>query len=481
MFRPYLLIWLFVMAGMATTVFASEVGAYGANVFFVNYTESMFLSINTDIWFHIPLNDHQLAFLAFLQALSNQPGNKPSIVSVNITSTGVRPLGAYSSYETYLINATLSDAATTLLFYPVTVYWAPDIPPETAYLVALPGTKYAIMYTTIIESSTICKDQLVFSVTTPMFVSDTILAEVWYTTCTNSIAYTPINVTININGVNYMLVFNPYNGTSMTYPQPPVTYVFNVTAQAGSIVAYNLPLTTPLTNCFFNPSITLSHSCESSGFFKLPPGYELIKYPMYMSPIVYNSMPLIVTYPTRPGLYLLLNPYTIPPSDAAPISSYVIIYANVTGPSVVFRELFSVSVPYGTRGLMTIHPSPLQLNGTASGGYLARIIGGIYTRGASALFYGWVAGYNTDSPRFVSVVLYVYDTRGFWALTPTTLKVMLFDDYSNLIGYGLVTLEPNYWAWAVIIVSLITAMVIVVVVYCRWRCRKWERGGVIKI
>jgi hypothetical protein len=125
---------------------------------------------------------------------------------------------------------------------------------------------------------------------------------------------------------------------------------------------------------------------------------------------------------------------------------------------------------------VTIHPSPLQLNGTASGGYLARIIGGIYTRGASALFYGWVAGYNTDSPRFVSVVLYVYDTRGFWALTPITLKVMLFDDYSNLIGYGLVTLEPNYWAWAVIIVSLITAMVIVVVVYCRWRCRKWERG-----
>jgi len=126
---------------------------------------------------------------------------------------------------------------------------------------------------------------------------------------------------------------------------------------------------------------------------------------------------------------------------------------------VVPKELFAVSLPYGAcpwSGI-SVSVSPLQLSGVANYGYLAQISGGVskYVQGwVWVSFSGWVAGYNTSEPSFVSAILEPCDMRGFWALTPVTLNITLTDEYGYPVGYGLVTFEPNYFAWLIIVLAI---------------------------
>jgi hypothetical protein len=427
---------------------------YRENITIVNYTALMLQSIKYDMEHGIPLNQTQLSYLAFLQALSTQPTSKPSIVNVTITSTGAQPIGPYVSYEVFLINATLSSPAPTLLYYPITVYFGGR--PSTAYLTALPGTKFAIGYFNFMESASICVDVASDYMTSPIIgyqVGEAVV--VWYLSCSNSIAYTIVDVVVNVNGANYTLRFTPYEGTSMVYPQIPSTVTLNVTVPAGSIGVYNVPFTTPLSSTqqwFVLPW------WGGGGVFHIPPGYELLIRSVYLSPSIYETMPALLMYPTHPGLYIFPNPYVIPPGGAVSESSILVVYANVTGPSVVPKELFSVSLPYGAcqwSGI-SVSVSPLQLSGVANYGYLAQISGGALTpsRDVWAGFSGVVAGYNTSEPGFVSAVLTGCDYRGFWALTPVTLNITLTDEYGYPVGYGLVTFGPNYFAWLVIVLAI---------------------------
>ncbi len=497
-----LLVTLAVILSIATTTLASGSTAsinlnanpvvsysivgngYRENITIVNYTALMLQSIEYDIEHRIPLNQTQLEFLAFLQALSTQPTSKPSIVNVTIASTGAQPIGPYVSYEVFLINATLSSPAPTILYYPMFVYWSVNeywlgeeqLPPAIAYLVALPGTEYAIAYITFIGTASVCVGKSDYYIYTPTVgVTFDGGFGIVNTTCTSSVQYVPVAMPININGVNYTLRFIPYNGASQTYPPlPPLTSatVFNVTAQAGSVVFYDVPLATPLSM----PSITCPISrigvisytnlfgfCEGGGVWvpPVPPSYTVIVNPMFLSPTIYSTMPLIVVYPTKPGLYLLTNQYTIPPAYYRPLSLFVKIYANVTGPSVIPGEVFSISLPYGACGVYTISAS-LRLSGEATS-YLAPIYGWSYAEGVWGSFSGWAAGYNTNEPSFASATVFVCDNRGFWALTPVTLNITLTDFYalSNVgdfpgysVGYGIVTFEPNYYAWLAIVLVI---------------------------
>jgi hypothetical protein len=368
------------------------------------------------------------------------------------------------SYEVFLINATLSSPAPTLLYYPITVYFVMGGPTvtSTAYLTALPDTRFAIGYFNFMESASICIDVASNYMTSPIIgyqAGET--AVVWYPSCNNSIAYTIVDVVVNVNGANYTLSFTPYEGTSMVYPQIPSTVTFNVTVPAGSIGVYNVPFTTPLS---LREQWFVLPWWGGGGVFYVPPGYELLNSSVYyssvyLSPTIYETMPALLMYPTHPGLYIFPNPYVIPPGGAVSESSFLVVYANVTGPSVVPKELFSISLPYGTcigwHG-MPINASPLQLTGVANYGFLAQISGNAFTPGydASASFSGWVAGYNTSEPSFVSATLWACDFRGFWALAPATLNITLTDEYGYPVGYGLVTFGPNYFAWLIIVLAI---------------------------
>jgi len=477
---PLLIAVLVIILGVASTALASgwsmvnldtnakpvitysiTTNTYKENITIVNYTALMLQSIKYNMEHRVPLNQTQLSYLAFLQALSTQPTSKPSIVSVTITSTGTQPIGPYVSYEVFLINATLSSPAPTLLFYPITVYFGLPIPggSSTAYLTALPGTKFAIGYFNFMEGASICIDTATYYMTSPIIgyeVSGETIVR--YFSCNNSIVYTNVDFVVNVNGVNYTLSFTPYEGTSMVFPQPPSTVTLNVTVPAGDVGVFDVPFTTPLSLAQLQQWFTLPF-WGGGGISYVPPGYKLLLSSVYLSPIIYETMPAILMYPTHPGLYMFPNPYEIPPGGAVPESSFLVVYANVTGPSVVSRELFSVSLPYGTciwwHG-MPINILPLQLSGVTPSGYLAQVSGIAYTPSGDvwAGFSGWVVGYNTSEPGFVSVVLTGCDFRGFWALTSVTLNITLTDEYGYPVGYGLVSFGPNYYAWLIIVLAI---------------------------
>jgi len=432
---------------------------YRGNITIVNYTALMLQTIKYDIEHHIPLNQTQLSYLAFLQALSTQPTSKPSIVNVTITNTGTQPIGPYVSYEAFLINATLSSPAPTLLIYNETAYWGSSVQ-GPFYLVALPGTKFAYGYVVFQESASICLDtyayyELIYAFYSVMPWSTA--GVTWSTACSNTVMYIPLSLVVNINGVNYTLTFEPYQGTSMSYPQLPSTLKLNVTAFTGSVGIYDVPFTTPLAFCN-TWGLMVSTACSGGGFFITPPNYTLVM-PTYLTPIIYDTMPAILVYPTQPGLYAFENVYSIPPGGTTPLSGYLLVYANVTGPSVVPKEMFDVSLPYGTCSFsgITISISPLQLSGVAPYGYVAGVGGYVskYSQGwVWAEFSGWVAGYNTSEPGFVSAILEPCDNRGFWALTPVTLNITLTDEYGYPVGYGIVTFGPNYFAWLIIVLAI---------------------------
>jgi hypothetical protein len=420
----------------------------------------MLQSIKYDIEHRIPLNQTQLSYLAFLQALSTQPTSKPSIVNVTITSTGAQPIGPYVSYEVFLINATLSSPATTALIYNETTYWGSGVQ-GPFYLVALPGTEFAYAYVVFQESASVCL--VTYTVYEWMYAFYQVpflwgtAGVVWWPACSNTVMYLPLSLTININGVNYTLSFEPYQGTSMTYPPYPSTLKLNVTTYTGSVGVYDVPFTTPLALCS-TWGLMLGTACSGGGFFITPPNYTLVT-PTYLSEVIYDTMPAILVYPTQPGLYAFMNAYSMPPGGTTPMSNLLLVYANVTGPSVVPKELFAISLPYGTCPWpgISISISPLQLSGVANYGYLAQISGSVskYVQGwVWAEFSGWVAGYNTSEPGFASAVLEPCDMRGFWALTPVTLNITLTDEYGYPVGYGIVTFGPNYFAWLIIVLAI---------------------------
>jgi hypothetical protein len=175
----------------------------------------------------------------------------------------------------------------------------------------------------------------------------------------------------------------------------------------------------------------------------------------YLSPVIYEDMPAILLYPTQPGLYAYPNTYTTH-HGAIPSERFLVVYANVTGPSVVPKELFNISLPYGACTYRLISPLPLQLSGVANYGFLAQISGSAFTPSGDvwAGFSGVVAGYNTSEPSFVSATLWACDNRRFWALTPVTLNITLTDEYDYPVGYGLVTFGPNYFAWLIIVLAI---------------------------
>jgi hypothetical protein len=482
--RAYILaITLAVILGVAVTALASgstasinlnanpvitysiSTGTYRENITIANYTALMLQSIEYDMEHRISLNQTQLSFLAFLQALANQPTSKPSIVNVTIVSTGAQPMGPYVSYEVFLINATLSSPAPTLLVYTETAYYVPSIPGSTGpfYLVALPGTKFATAYVVFMETqsapctSTFLYYEMTYILQLPILWS--IGGVAWTNACTNSPYYYPLSMVVNINGVNYTLTFKPYQGTSMTYPPYPNTLKLNITAYTGGIGVYDVPFTTPLALCGMKGLVARIGylPCSGGGVFigGIPPNYTMV-FPAYLSYVIYNTMPIILMYPTQPGLYMFYNQYAIPPSLTSLMNAPLQIYANVTGPTVVPRELFSVSLPYGACSAWgaSVNASPLQLSGVANYGYLAKVGGAEFTQSAWAGFSGWAAGYNTSEPGFASAALSACDNRGFWALTPVTLNMTLTDEYGYLVGYGLVTFGPNYSAWLVIVLAI---------------------------
>jgi hypothetical protein len=363
------------------------------------------------------------------------------------------------SYEVFLINATLSGPAPTVLIYSETAYWGSGVE-GPFYLVALPGTRFAYAYVVFQESASVCLVtytiyEWVYAFYQVPFLWST-AGVTWWSACSNTVMYLPLSLTININGVNYTLSFEPYQGTSMTYPPYPSTLKLNVTAYAGSVGVYDVPFTTPLALCS-TWGLMLSTACSGGGIFMTPPNYTLVM-PTYLSEVIYDTMPAILVYPTKPGLYVFENVYSMPPGGTTPMSNLLLVYANVTGPSVVPKELFDISLPYGTcTWNMRISPSPLQLSGVANYGYLAGIGGYVskYSQGWVWVgFSGWAAGYNTSEPSFVSAILEPCDNRGFWALTPVTLNITLTDEYGYPVGYGLVTFEPNYYAWLVIVLAI---------------------------
>jgi hypothetical protein len=504
---PLLVTALVIILGMAVTALASgwstapmnlntnakpvvtysiSTGTYRGNITFVNYTALMLQSIKYNIEHRIPLNQTQLSYLAFLQVLASQPSTKPSIVNVTIVSTGTQPLGPYVSYEVFLINATLSSPAPTVLIYNETTYWGSGVL-GPLYLVALPGTKFAYAYIVFQESASVCLVtytvyEWVYAFYQPVSLWG-MTGVTWWSACSNTVMYLPLSLTININGVNYTLTFEPYQGTSMTYPPYPSTLNLNVTAYTGSVGVYDVPFTTPLALCS-TWGLMLGTACSGGGFFTTPPNYTVVM-PTYLSEVIYDTMPAILVYPTRPGLYVFENVYSMPPGGTTPMSNLLLVYANVTGPTVLPRELFSVSLPYGTcTWNMRISPSPLQLSGVANYGYLAQISGSVskYVNGWVWVdFYGWVAGYNTSEPGFVSAILELCDNRGFWALTPVTLNITLTDEYGYPVGYGLVTFEPNYYAWGTIIAIVAVVGATSYVLITRLRNRHGRGEVVIRL
>jgi len=438
--------------------YSISTGAYRGDITIVNYTALMLQSIRYNMEHRIPLNQTQLEFLAFLQALSTQPTSMPSIVNVTIVSTGAQPLGPYASYEVFLINATLSSPAPTLLFYEVPTYWLGIQQP--LFLVALPGTRFALAYEVLWESSSACiavfghyesPMGLIGPLDLPLYETVKGGYVVNYQSCTNTaIYYGPVSLTVNINGVNYTQSFEPYEGASTPNPPFPNTIVLNTTANPGSIGIYDVPFATPLFSC----SGTFATSCTPSDTYTPPPGYTPVVWSKYLSPTIYENMPAILVYPTQPGLYAYPNEFALP-FGATPSERFLVVYANVTGPSVVPKELFSISQPYGACFYSLISPSPLQLTGVANYGFLAQISGWAFmSNSVWASFYGWAAGVNTSEPGFVSAVLGACDNRGFWALTPVTLNITLTDEYGYPVGYGLVSFGPNYYAWLAIVLAI---------------------------
>jgi hypothetical protein len=450
--------------------YSISTGTYNENITIVNYTALMLQSIKYDIEHRIPLNQTQLSYLAFLQTLSSQPISKPSIVNVTIASTGAQPIGPYVSYEVFLINATLSSPAPTLLYYPITVYWALPLNfTFTGYLVALPGTNFAFSY--IIAIGGITQPVSVYGYQTEIYEYTPTIGYLWEFGESGS----SISLVIGINSVNYTITFAPYEGTSMTYPPFPNTAVLNTTVYTGSIGVYTEPFTTPLSLCnqpymldtvchysigvFYAPLVAPGYRFVSTNQLVSPSGvvYTLLYHPVYLAPVVFNDMPVIVLYPTKPGLYVFPNDYLIPPGNTlTPQSSFIVAFTNVTGPSVIPGELFSVSLPYGSCEPHLISGS-LKLNGTTPVGFLAQVSGGAFTTSVSSTFSAWVAGYNTSSPSF-SGVLATCDNRGFWALMPVTLNITLTDEYGYTVGYGIVTFGPNYTAWLIIIVLVVSVV-----------------------
>jgi hypothetical protein len=433
---------------------------YRENITIVNYAVLMLQSIRYDIEHHILLNQTQLSFLAFLQALANQPTSKPSIVNVTIVSTGTQPLGPYVSYEVFLINATLSSPAPTVLIYNEIAYWGSGVQ-GPLYLVALPGTRFAYGYVVFQESASVCL--VTYTVYEWLYVFHQVpflwgtAGVTWWSACSNTVMYLPLSLTININGVNYTLSFEPYQGTSMIYPPYLSTLKLNVTAYTGSVGVYDVPFTTPLAFCS-TWGLMLDTACSGGGFFITPPNYTLVS-PTYLSDVIYDTMPAILVYPTKPGLYAFENAYSMPPGGTTPKSNLLLVYANVTGPSVVPKKLFAISLPYGACPWygISVNATPLQLSGVANYGYLSEVEGyeSKYVQGwVWAEFSGWVAGYNTSEPGFISAILEPCDNRWFWALTPVTLNITLVDEYDNPVGYGIVTFEPNYFAWLVIVLVI---------------------------
>jgi hypothetical protein len=445
--------------------YSISTGTYRRNVTFINYTALMLQSIKYDMEHRIPLNQTQLSFLAFLQALSTQPTSKPSIVNVTIVSTGAQPLGPYVSYEVFLINATLSSPAPSLLYYPITVYWALPLSfTFTGYLVALPGANFAFSY--IIAIGGVTQPVSVYGYNSEFYEYTPTIGNLWEFGEGSSSA----SLVIGLNGVNYTITFTPYEGASMIYPSFPNTTVVNTSSFSGGIGVYSVPYVTPLSLC--NQPYMLSAVCENAiRNFYVPlvaPGYRIVPFgiaspsgvvytiignPVYLAPVVFNNMPVFLIYPTQPGSYVFLNNYLIPPGNMLiPQSSFIVVFANVTGPSVIPSELFSVSLPYGTCTTRSISGA-LKLNGTTPSGFLAQVDGNAFTTSVSSTFSAWVAGYDTDSPPF-SGVLFACDDRGFWALTPATLNITLTDEYGYPVGYGIVTFGPNYFAWLVIVLAI---------------------------
>ena len=486
-----LAISLVVVLGIVTTALASgwSVVSLGTNtirvnITFINYTALTLQSIKYNLEHRILLNQTQLFYLAFLQALSNQPASKPSVVNVTIVSTGIQPLGPYVSYEVFLINATLSSPAPTLLYYPLTFYFVPFNFTFTGFLVALPGADFAFAY--IIAIGSVSQPVSVYGYQTEIYEYTPTIGYLWEFGEGGS----SVSLVIGINSVNYTITFAPYEGTSMVYPSFPNTAVINTTSFSGGIGAYSVPFVTPLSLC--NQPYMLSAVCENAiRYFYIPlvaPGYKNTPFglaspsgvvytvksnPVYLAPVVFNNMPVFLMYPTQPGLYVFLNDYLIPPGNTLiPQSSFIVVFANVTGPSVIPSELFSVSLPYGACTTRSIGGS-LKLNSTTPGGFLAQVSGDAFTTSVSSTFSTWVAGYNTDSPSF-SGVLTACDNRSFWSLTPVTLNITLSDEYGYTVGYGLVTFGPNYYAWGVIIAIIVIIGAVSYVVFARLHSGRGE-------
>ena len=104
---------------------------------------------------------------------------------------------------------------------------------------------------------------------------------------------------------------------------------------------------------------------------------------------------------------------------------------------------------------------------------MAQVSGGVFSSSVFSSFSALVAGYDTDSPPF-SGVLFACDSRGFWALTPVTLNITLTDEYGYSVGYGIVTFEPNYYAWGAIIAIVAVVGVVSYVVFVRLRGGRGE-------
>ncbi len=487
-----LAISLVVVLGIATTALASgwsvvslDTNTIRVNTTFINYTALTLQSIKYNLEHRIPLNQTQLFYLVFLQALSNQPASKPSIVNVTIVSTGIQPLGPYVSYEVFLINATLSKPAPTLLYYPLTLYFASFNFTLTGYLVALPGADFAFAY--IIAIGGVTQPVSVYGYLTEIYEYTPTIGYLWEFGAGGSSA----SLVIGINGVNYTITFTPYEEASMIYPSFPNTAVINTTSFSGGIGVYSVPFITPLSLCsqpymfsavcgngiryFYAPLVAPGYRFVSVNQLASPSGvvYTVISNPVYLVPVVFNNMPVFLMYPTQPGLYVFLNDYLIPPGNTLiPQSSFIVVFANVTGPSVIPSELFSVSLPYGACTTRSIGGS-LKLNGTTPGGFLAQVSGDAFATSVSSTFSTWVAGYNTDSPSF-SGVLTACDNRSFWALMPVTLNITLSDEYGYTVGYGLVTFGPNYYAWDVIIAIIVIIGAVSYVVFARLHSGRGE-------
>lgn len=457
------------------TVYNVTNGTLSEKIMLINYTALMLQSIEFNLRHHISLNQTQLFYLALLQALSTQGSNAPSITSVSISDTGAQPLGPYSSYEVFLINASLSSPAQSLIIYSEPAVW--ENVQNNVYLVALPGSDFAFGYIVFEETASEC--YYTFITYEPLFYPSSLVSYVigngWETPCPG-ILYEPLYVSVSINGKTYTLTFEPYTAPVSVYPQYPNTIELNTTANAGGVGVYDVPFTTPLAICYAW-GLMVPTSC-----ILFPPTNFTFTVPSYLSQVVYYNMPAIIMYPTQPGYYTFGNIYMMPPGGTMPVNKILIINAYVTGPSVENKELFDVSLPYGSCGTYAINPSPLQLSGVANYGYLAEVLGNEQSQDSFISFAGWVAGYDTNTPGFTTAVLTACDYRGFWSLTPMSVSITLTDGYGNPVGYGVVTFGPNYYAWLIIGVAIALVVAVVAVagsVYGWVGAEKKEKGEVV--